>query len=234
MSHAVPLPIERTSLHQQVANQIRTMILNHQLQPGDKIDESRLCEQFAVSRTPLREALKVLSNEGLIELLNHRGARVAVTRPEEVRQLFPLIGALEALAGELVCDNVTEGDIADLQSLHDAMLRCYQQQDYAGYATLNREIHLGILHLANNTALTALYQQLTIRTHAVRHVARKSLDEWQTAITEHENMLQFLRQRDGEALGKILRQHLKHKAEMVLSFLEDTQHPPPRKPAARD
>ncbi|TCV98935.1 GntR family transcriptional regulator [Biostraticola tofi] len=219
MSNTVPLRVARTSLHQQVAERIRTMILNHQLLPGDKIDESALCQQFDVSRTPLREALKVLSNEGLIELLNHRGARVAVTRPHEVRQLFPIIGALEALAGELACAHVTAGDISYLQSLHDDMLRCYRQQDDAGYARLNREIHLGFFQLADNPALMALYQQLTARTHAVRHVARKSQAEWLAAIDDHEKMLIALRHRDGALMADILRRHLQHKAEMVLAFL---------------
>lgn len=220
MMNPLPLRVARTSLHQQVADRIRVMILNHQLKPGDKIDESALCQQFDVSRTPLREALKVLSNEGLIELLNHRGARVALTRPEEVRQLFPIIGALEALAGELACANVTENDVSYLQSLHDDMVECFRQKDQAGYAELNREIHLGLFQLADNPALTALYQQLTTRTHAVRHVARKSQTDWQAAIDDHEMMLIALRHRDGEALARIMRRHLQDKAEVVLSFLE--------------
>lgn len=220
MSHTTLLRIDRTSLYQKVAEQIRTMILNHQLKPGDKIDESALCQKFEVSRTPLREALKVLSNEGLIELLNHRGARVAVTRPEEVRQLFPVIGALEALAGELACANITDDDIHYLQSLHDEMLGCYRLEDFACYAEINHEIHLKIFHLADNPALTLLYNQLSIRTHAVRYVARKSQAEWRTAIDEHEEMMIALGQRDGEALGKILRRHLQNKAKMVLGFIK--------------
>lgn len=224
MSHATPLRIDRTSLHQQVADQIRTMILNHHLKPGDKIDESALCQQFDVSRTPVREALKVLGNEGLIELLNHRGARVAVTRPDEVRQLFPVIGALEALAGELACANVTDGDMRYLRSLHGEMLECYRQQDYARYAGLNHEIHLGIFHLADNPALTLLYNQLSIRTHAIRYVARKNQAEWKTAIDEHEEMMVALGQRDDETLGKILRQHLHNKAKMVLGYLKETRY----------
>lgn len=221
MKSAVPLRKARSSLYQQVADQIRTMILSHQLQPGDKIDESAICQQFDVSRTPVREALKVLNTEGLIALSNHRGARVAVTRPDDVRQLFPIIGALEALAGELACRHVSEGDISYLQSLHDEMLICYQQKDYAGYAEHNREIHLGLFQLADNPALMALYHQLDIRTHAVRHVARKSQAEWDAAIADHQAMLIALRQRNGEALGQILRRHLQSKAQMVLGFLDD-------------
>lgn len=208
------------SLHAEVAQRLRNMILNHELAPGEKIDEPALCERFGVSRTPLREALKVLSMEGHIVLAPHRGARVAITSTEDVRDLFPVIGALEALAGELACQQVTELQIASLQLLHDEMVHCYRQGDAAGYAERNREIHLTIFNIADNGPLTQLYQQVSARTHSVRYVARKSPADWALAIEEHEQMLVALRARDGEALGKILKDHLAGKAHVVIAFLE--------------
>ncbi|MEG3130834.1 GntR family transcriptional regulator [Pantoea cypripedii] len=213
------LRVSRQSLHQEVADSLRKMILNHELMPGDKIDEQALCRQFDVSRTPLREALKVLSQEGHIELMTHRGARVAVTSADEVRHYFPIIGALEALAGELACQHVTESDIAWLQTLHDEMVVCAQSGDLAGYAERNRAIHLALFQLADNPPLQTMYEQLSIRTRSVRHTARKTPDELNLAIHDHEEIIQALRDRDGARIGVILRQHLNKKAEMVLKYL---------------
>ncbi|WP_416414300.1 GntR family transcriptional regulator [Pantoea sp. App145] len=219
MSESVSVRSGRQSLHQEVANSLRSMILNHELMPGDKIDEQALCKQFDVSRTPLREALKVLSQEGHIELMTHRGARVAVTSADDVRHYFPIIGALEALAGELACHNVTDSDIAWLQFLHDEMVACAENGDLAGYAERNRAIHLGLFELADNPPLQTLYQQLSIRTRSVRHTARKTPDELSLAINDHEEIIQALRDRDGARIGTILRNHLNKKAEMVLKYL---------------
>ncbi len=212
------------SLHTKVAQQLRHMILTLELAPGEKIDEPALCERFAVSRTPLREALKVLSREGLITLAPHRGARVAVTSVDDVRELFPVIGALEALAAELACQRVSGLQIDSLQLLHNEMVDCYRAGDTAGYAERNQRIHNTIFSIAGNAQLTGLYQHLTARTHSVRYVARKTPADWARAVDEHVQFLQALRNRDGAALGKMMKDHLAGKAEMVIAFLESQQN----------
>lgn len=221
MTDKKPFLTPGTSLHAEVAQQLRHMILNLELEPGAKIDEHALCERFSVSRTPLREALKVLSREGLITLAPHRGARVAVTSVEDVRELFPVIGALEALAAELACKQITDLQIDSMQLLHDEMIQCYQARDAAGYAERNQRIHNTLFGIAGNAQLTLLYQHLSARTHAVRYVARKKPADWERAVVEHEQMMSALRQRDGERLAKILKDHLTGKAEVVIAFLEN-------------
>lgn len=221
MTDRKPFLAPGSSLHAEVAQQLRHMILNLELEPGAKIDEHALCERFAVSRTPLREALKVLSREGLITLAPHRGARVAVTSVEDVRELFPVIGALEALAAELACQQVSDLQIDSLQLLHDEMVGCYRARDAAGYAERNQRIHHTLFSIAGNAQLTQLYQHLSARTHAVRYVARKNPADWERAVVEHEQMMSALRQRDGGLLAKILKDHLAGKAEVVIAFLEN-------------
>jgi DNA-binding GntR family transcriptional regulator len=167
----------------------------------------------------LREALKVLSREGLITLSPNRGAQVAVTTVEDVRDLFPIIGALETLAAELACKQVTELQIESLQLIHDEMVECYRKGDAAGYADRNIQIHNIIFHIADNPHLTQLYMSLNTRTHAVRYVARKAPEDWSQAVADHEVILEALRNRNGEQLGKILRDHLARKAEVVINFI---------------
>ena len=109
--------IPRRSLHDELATQMRDLLTRGELKAGDKISEQALCQRFGVSRTPLREALKVLANEGLVILLPNRGASVARISPEEIDELFPIMGALEALAGEAACSLLKEkGKAADAQA----------------------------------------------------------------------------------------------------------------------
>ena len=104
----IPAPIARRPLHEELAEHLRQLIIECALEPGSKISEKNLCAQFAVSRTPLREALKLLSTEGLVQLTPHRGASVTELTTEELEHIFPVMGALEALAGELACQHVTD------------------------------------------------------------------------------------------------------------------------------
>ncbi|MDQ0348245.1 GntR family transcriptional regulator [Ancylobacter vacuolatus] len=213
--------IPRRSLHDELAAQLRDMLMRGDLKAGDKISEQALCQRFGVSRTPLREALKVLANEGLVILSPNRGASVARVSPDEVDELFPIMGAMEALAGEAACARATDADIAAVQALHDEMLVHYRASDPAAYLRLNRRIHEAFFDMAGNTALSQLYQTLMVRIHAVRFVAQKSSDRWREAVEDHEEMMAALRARDGARLGTILKLHLRHKAAMVHESLVD-------------
>ena len=178
--------IPRRSLHDELASQLRDMLVRGELKAGDKIPEQALCVRFGVSRTPLREALKVLANEGLLNLSPNRGASVARISPEEVDELFPIMGALEALAGEIACARASEADIAAVQAMHDEMVEYYRASDAVAYLRLNRRIHEAFFEIAGNRALTQLYQTLLMRIHAVRFTAQKSNERWREAVEDHE------------------------------------------------
>lgn len=208
-------PILRRNLHDELAVQLKDMLTRGELKPGEKISEPTLCERFGVSRTPLREALKVMAAEGLIILSPHRGARVARISPEEVNEIFPIMGVLEAMAGEEACARATEVDVARLEKLHAEMVQYYQASDAPGYLRLNRQIHEALFDLAGNGALTQLYQTLMVRIHQVRFVAQKSPERWAEAVADHEAMMVALRARDKAKLGAILKEHLRHRAVSV-------------------
>lgn len=207
--------IPRRSLYGELATQMRDLIIRGELKAGDKISEQALCLRFGVSRTPLREALKVLANEGLVILSPNRGASVARISPEEIDELFPIMGAMEALAGETVCARITDAEITALEMMHDEMLEHYRAGDMPAYLRINRQIHEKLFEIAGNGALTQLYQTLMVRIHAVRFVAQKSAERWREAVEDHERMMVALRARDGTRLAAVLKEHLRHKAEMV-------------------
>ncbi|MFG1399016.1 GntR family transcriptional regulator [Roseixanthobacter pseudopolyaromaticivorans] len=228
--------IARRSLHGELVPLLRDMILGDELQPGDKIPELALCARFGVSRTPLREALKVLAAEGLLVLTPNRGAMVARISDEEIDAYFPIMGALEALAGEIACTRITKAQFAKLKAMHDAMVAHYEAGEVAPYLNLNKAIHAAFFEIANNPPLTQLYNNLMVRIHAVRFVAKKSPARWREAVDDHDRMMEALAERDGPRLGRILRDHLRHKAGMVhesLAGLDARGNPLPETPVVR-
>jgi DNA-binding GntR family transcriptional regulator len=211
---AVKIPVKSTgTLHGELLPALRDYIVEGNLADGARVPERALCERFAISRTPLREALKVLAAEGLIELLPNRGARVRQFDAEDIRQLFDLMGGLESLAGRLACERITDEDIAEIERVHHEMYRHYLHRDMHGYFHCNQAIHQMIVAAAGNAMLASTYDGLSGRIRRVRYSANmaKDRDRWGEAMREHEAILDALRRRAGGELSEILFQHLRNK-----------------------
>lgn len=203
----IPLRARR-SLHDELVEGIRDMILEGRFRPGDKIPERVLCEHFGVSRTPLRESLKALASEGLVQLVPNRGAVVAMITEKEIDDLFPILGALEALAGELVCQRAQDTDLAGLRGLHEQMLEHFHNGQESAYRRLNRQFHQALFDIAGNSALSELYQQLLGRIHLIRFLVDKTETDWQKAVADHERIIVALEARNGARVAAILKVHL--------------------------
>ena len=212
-------PIRRRTLHDELTDRLRALIVEGELAPGIKVPERALCERFGVSRTPLREALKVLASEGLVDLLHNRGARVSRLTLEALEEAFPVMGALEALAGELAAANITDAEIAAIGQLHQVMVAHYRGGNRKAYFAANQAIHEAILEAARNPTLIALYRGLAGRVRRARYMANMSPRRWAQAVEEHEEILEALGARDGRRLGKILKRHLANKFETVKEAL---------------
>lgn len=206
--------IRQNTLHGEVAARIRDMIDEGVLVPGSRIPELQLCEQFGVSRTPLREALKVLAHEGCVELLLNRGARVAKLTRQTLEHTFEVMQYLEGLSGELACQRISEEELAHLEALHHQMLGHYRSGEMKEYLLVNQQIHEAIVVASRNEVLIDIYRGLNHRVRRVRFTAELSRDYWARAVAEHESMIEALRARDGDALGAILRRHLRNKVEV--------------------
>lgn len=213
-------PIRRASLHDTVVDRLRDLIVEGDLAPGTRVPERELTLRFGVSRTPLREALKVLASEGLVELLPNRGARVAEITPRDVEDMFEVMGALEGLSGELACQRIGDDEIAAIRALHYEMLAHHARGDLPAYFRVNQAIHEAILAAARNGALTQSYQTLAGRIRRARYRANLSPERWAEAVAEHERILDALAKREGTTLAWLLRQHLKNKCEVVKAALE--------------
>jgi DNA-binding GntR family transcriptional regulator len=210
--------VERQRLHDTVVDHLRGFIVEGVLEPGKKLNERELCETLGISRTPLREAFKVLAHEGLIEISPNRGATVAKMSEAEIREMFELMSGLEAFSGELACERITPAEIAEIKSLHYAMLACRAQNDLAGYYSRNQTIHDRINEAARNPALRQVYVSINRRLQALRFRSNYQHAKWDRAIDDHEAMLEALDARDGKRLSAILRHHLLEKRDAVLQL----------------
>ncbi len=211
--------LRRTTLHHEIALRLRDMIQDGELPPGSRVPELELCETFEISRTPLREALKVLVAEGLVVHVPNRGFRVAAVDAEEIAAMFELMGALEELSGQLVCTRAGDAEIERLQRMHQDMVRYHQQGKRALYFRLNQEIHQTLVDGTANPVLASTYASLSTRIGRFRSLANFSQLRWDESLQEHEQFMQALEQRDGPRLGRLLREHSDNTAEVVLKAL---------------
>ena len=213
-----------TPLHTEVLARLRDYIAEGHLADGARIPERQLCEMFGISRTPLREAVKVLAAEGIVDLLPNRGARVRQMNVQGIQELFDMMGGLEALAGRLACENITDLELTGIEAVHHEMYGHYIRQDMAGYFGCNQRIHQLILAAARNETLTAAYASLSDRLRRVRFSANlaRTRARWGEAMREHESMLDALRRRDGGEMSDILFQHLRNKRNAAIEYLRES------------
>jgi DNA-binding GntR family transcriptional regulator len=217
------ISIPRASLHEQVAMRLRQMLVEGAIAPGAKLNERELCEMLEVSRTPLREAIKMLAAEGLVELVPNRGAIALQLDEAAIRHTFEVMGGLEALSGELAAQRITDEELAEIRALHFEMLAAYTRRDLSAYYRLNSRIHRAINAAAKNPVLCDTYDRVNARLQALRFRSNQHGEKWKDAVEEHEKMIDALTRRDGAALRSVLATHLANKLQVVLQQLHQPQ-----------
>jgi len=221
-------PAAPPSLHEGLLDGLRTLINEGDLLPGVRVPERELCARFKVSRTPLRECLKVLAAEGLVELLPNRGARVATLDEEHLVHLFEVIAALEAEGGRLACQRIGAAELAEVQGLHYRMYAHFLRGELPGYFALNQAIHAAIMRAAGNPVLMATHAGLAGRITRARYMSNRIRpDRWQAAMDEHDAILGALTRRDGAALGPLLARHLQNKRDIITEALHGARDADP-------
>jgi DNA-binding GntR family transcriptional regulator len=214
-----PTPIVRRPLHEEATDRLRDLIVQGHLAAGARLNERLLTAQLGLSRTPLREAFKVLATEGLVELLPNRGAIVSQMDPVRLSESLAVMGALEALAGELACRSASDAQIGEIRALHYEMLAYHARGDLAGYFKFNQAIHLKIVKYSGNAVLYNTYRQMNGNVRRARYMANLSKERWDAAVREHDEILAALAARDVKRIKALLSDHLAHKLASVLAAL---------------
>lgn len=213
------IEISRLALHDQVAARLRTMLIEGRIQPGAKLNERELCEQLRVSRTPLREAIKLLGSEGLVDLLPNRGAVAVRLSETDVLNTFEVLAGLEGQSGELAAERITEEELAELRALHFEMMASYARSDLSNYYRLNALIHAAINAAAKNPVLVKTYSSINARVQSLRFRTNQDAAKWKRAIKEHETMIEALTERDAPEMRRVLVEHLNNKRDTVIALL---------------
>ena len=215
----LPGPIRRTALHDTLVNRLRDMIIEGHLAPGTRLNEGQLGQMLGVSRTPLREAIKYLASEGLVELVPSRGGVVKRFTAKDVQDMLTVLRSLEELAGRLACRFATDEQIAHVRALHDRMVEDYRAGDRLEYYKLNQAIHTAIVALSGNAPLCEMQAMLQMRLKRIRFIGHEGPEKWAAAVAEHEEMIGALEARDEARLSEVLGRHLSNAWERVRSAL---------------
>jgi DNA-binding GntR family transcriptional regulator len=213
------ISIPRAALHEQVAHRLRQMLVENRIAPGAKLNERELAEVLSVSRTPLREAIKMLAAEGLVELVPNRGAIAVELTEQDVLDTFEVMAGLEAQSGELAAERVTDAELAEIRAMHYEMMAAYTRGDLSNYYRINQDIHRAINAAAKNPVLTATYNQVNARLQALRFRSNQDGEKWKNAVKEHEKMVEALSARDPAAMRAVLMAHLNNKRDVVIEQL---------------
>jgi DNA-binding GntR family transcriptional regulator len=219
MADIVSIP--RQVLHQEVAVRLRQRIVEGHLAPGRKLNERELAESLRVSRTPLREAIKMLAAEGLVELLPNRGAVVAQMSEQDVADTFEVIANLEGQSGELAAQRITDEELAEIRALHFEMLAAHTRRDLPTYYRINAQIHTRINAAARNRVLTQTWATVNARLQALRFRSNFDDTKWKRAVKEHDRMVELLATRDAAGLRALMITHLLHKRDAVLELMRE-------------
>ncbi|MGI9475188.1 MAG: GntR family transcriptional regulator [Hyphomicrobiaceae bacterium] len=220
--HVLDNTIERRTLHDEVVERMRDMVIEGQLAAETRINESELCQRLGVSRTPVREAIKTLASEGLIELVRNKSAIVKRLGIDEIIDMLEAVAVLELYAARAGVERGSDDEIRNIVAMHKSMRDCFKDRDRLAYYKLNQSIHAAIVALAHNQTIIAAHETLQMRLRRIRYIGNERPQSWSGAMREHEAMMKALKKRDGDKLCAAIEEHLAHTRERVVSFLQDT------------
>jgi DNA-binding GntR family transcriptional regulator len=199
------------ALYQDVAERLRQQIFARALEPGHWIDEQKLCLEFGISRTPLREALKVLAVEGLVTMKVRRGAYVTEMSAEDVTQVYHLLGLLESDAAAEVAQRASTADLAELRALHERLERQSRQRE--AFFASNEAFHLRLLAIAGNRWRAQIVADLRKVMKLNRHHSLFRRGRLADSLAEHRQIMQALERHDAKAAQALMRGHFENGLE---------------------
>ncbi len=211
--------ISRRTLHEEVVQGLRTMLVEGRIPPGAKLNARELCALLCVSRTPLREAIKRMAAEGLVDLLPNRGAVAVKLSEGDVIHAFEVLAELEGISGELAAQRITAAEIAEIKALHYEMLASFARKDLHEYYRLNAQIHAAINRATKNPVLEKIYRETNARVQSMRFRSNQNEAKWKKAVLEHEQILAALEKRDAVGLRALLVEHLVRKRNAVIELM---------------
>jgi len=203
-----PTPLRPASLHEEVATRLRSMVFERQLAPGQWIDELALARDWQISRTPLREALKVLAAEGLVTLVPRQGCKVTELSEDDAEQLFPVMALLEGRCAFEAVRKATPADVKVLRRLHEVLEKHAAAINIDGYYRANHEFHSKVQALAGNRWLDRATNELRRFVRLLRGRQLNWPGRIEASINEHRLLMDAIEQRDAARAEQVMHDHL--------------------------
>jgi DNA-binding GntR family transcriptional regulator len=201
----------RAALYQEVAELVRQRIFRRQLAPGSWIDEMKLAEEYGISRTPLREALKVLAAEGLVTMKVRRGAYVTEVSETDLADVYHLLSLLESDAAGVVAQRATDAQLKELQTLHKELEAAVGNRDK--FFALNERFHMRLLQIAGNRWRDQMVADLRKVMKLNRHNSLLKSGRLEESLQEHRAVMEALARRDAKAAVKRMQDHFRNGLE---------------------
>ncbi len=195
-------------LYEDVAERLRAQIFAHELAPGSWLDEQSLAQQFGISRTPMREAIKVLASEGLVTTKMNRGAYVTEVDRRDLEQIFTVLSLLEGQAAKETASKATEEELNILDDLHHRLEKAAADRDVEQFFEINVKFHELIQDIASNTWMNGVIADLRKVLKLQRRDSLTRTGRLQNSLLEHREILQAILKRDPTAAEAAMRKHL--------------------------
>jgi DNA-binding GntR family transcriptional regulator len=208
---ASPRPLAPRALYQEVADRLRQQIYSRTLEPGSWIDEMKLSQEFGISRTPMREALKVLAVEGLVTMKLRRGAYVTEVSQDDVAQVYHLLALLESEAAAQVAEHADTAQRQALRQLHARLERQVRQRD--AFFAANEQFHMALLNIAGNRWAMQIVTDLRKVMKLNRHHSLFKQGRLSDSLAEHRALMDAIEERDAARARDLMRAHFEHGLE---------------------
>jgi len=200
--------LERRSLAEHIADELRDLVLLEKLAPGASIPERETADALGVSRTPLRESLRILASEGLVEIAPNRPPRVANPSLDELKGLLQVQGSLEALAGELACDNGSDAELREIALMAAEMVKVSDKCDPLEFFQKDMKYHVSIVAASKNHALIDTHKTYNSRLWRARFISSRRRVNRSGTLEQHNEIVEALVGRQRRKCAKALRTHL--------------------------
>ncbi len=215
------MKIKKSTLHMQIADRLREMIMTGQLKEGDKINENELCASMGISKTPLREALRVLSVEGLISLVPNRGSFVTKPTIDEIKEMFEVMSVLEGVCARAAAGKMNAAALDTVEALHARLEQEYTTRDQKEYIRVNNQYHKFIQQLAGNRTLNQIVNGLREKILLYRFQSLNLPGRFDDSIKEHRELLEAFRQKAAQRAERIMKKHLKNQSLALEKLADD-------------
>ena len=212
---------EYLPLREVVFNNLRDAILKGQLKPGERLLENHLADKLGVSRTPVREALRMLEQENLVELIPMRGAQVLDISAEDIKNILEIRSALEVVSIRHACQKMDNDSLKELKKYNAEFEAAFEARDYEGVATADEKFHDVIFSAAGNKRLVVIISNIQAQVYRYRMAYLKVYETKTAVLNHHRNIIEAIEKHDAALGEKVMAEHIEHQTQVILKSLKN-------------